>query len=272
MFKRLARSGIDRAPQLALFLRNLRDLLDRHDPPRTTPWGFQLAGHAKMSSGNFEPEETHLVRNLLQDVDVLVNVGANIGYYCCHALSLGKPVIAIEPIARNLYYLLLNLRNNGWADQAEVYPVAVGAKASILKMWGGGTGASLVKGWASIPDSYMTFVPVLTLDRVLADSLRGKRALILVDVEGSEWMMLQGAVTTLHNDPRPIWVIEISYSNNQPKGILINPHFGMTFEMFFAAGYRAWEANTNAQAWLGSDIQAVMQGKKFPNTQNFIFR
>lgn len=103
MFKRLIRAGIDRAPQLALFLRNTRDLLDRRNPPLPTPWGFQLAGHAGMSSGKFEPEETRVVRDCLQDVDVLVNVGANIGYYCCHALSLGKPVIAVEPIARNLF-------------------------------------------------------------------------------------------------------------------------------------------------------------------------
>jgi len=47
---------------------------------------------------------------------------------CCHALSLGKRVIAVEPIARNVYYLLKNLRDNGWANQAEVYPVALGQK------------------------------------------------------------------------------------------------------------------------------------------------
>ena len=138
MFRRLIRLGIHRAPNLALFLRNTRDLLDRRDPPRPTTWGFQLAGNTAMSSGDFEPEETRIIRGLLQDVDILVNVGANIGYYCCHALSLGKPVIAFEPIARNLYYLLQNLRTNGWSDQAAVYPVALGSAAGILEMWGGG--------------------------------------------------------------------------------------------------------------------------------------
>jgi tRNA G37 N-methylase Trm5 len=89
-----------------------------------TPWGFKLAGNAAMVQGIFEPAETKLVRNILQNVDILVNVGANIGYYCCHALSMGKQVIAFEPIERNLRYLCKNIKNNGWTG-AEVYPMAL---------------------------------------------------------------------------------------------------------------------------------------------------
>lgn len=272
MFKQLIRKGIDRSPQLALFLRNTRDILDRQSPPHLTPWGFQLAGHSGMSSGTFEPEETRAVRGLLQDVDMLVNVGANIGYYCCHSLSLGKPVIAVEPITRNLYYLLLNLRINGWANKAEVYPVALGSGSDILEMWGGGTGASLVKGWASIPESYLTYVPVLTLDRILGDNLHGKRTLILVDIEGAELLMLQGAVAALRNEPRPIWMLEISSTEHQPQGMPFNPNFSATFDIFFSLGYRAFTAHAINQEWTRSDVDAVLQGKKSPSTHNFIFR
>jgi len=272
MLRALIRSRIDRNPNLALFLRNIRDLLDRRDSPRATPWGFKLSGHAAMAEGVFEPEETRLVRDLLQDVDILVNVGANIGYYCCHALSLGKPVIAVEPITRNLHYLLQNIRINGWAEQSEVYPVALGSASGILEMWGGGTGASLIKGWASIPENYVTQVPVLTLDRVLGDSLRSKRALILVDIEGAEWMMLQGAAATLKNDPRPVWMIEISATDHQPQGTPLNPHFAATFNQFFASGYRAWTVDAAAQEWLREDVEAVIRGRKVPSTHNFLFR
>ena len=55
-----------------------------------TPWGFSLAGHETMAAGKFYPQETRLMRDLSQEVDLLVNVGANVGYYCCHALSLGN--------------------------------------------------------------------------------------------------------------------------------------------------------------------------------------
>jgi len=272
MFKNLIRSAIDQAPKLASLLRSTRDLLDRQDPLRLTPWGFKLAGNSAMAVGKFEPQETLLVRRLLQDVDILVNVGANIGYYCCHALSLGKPVIAVEPIARNLHYLLRNLQANGWADQTEVYPVALGSAPGILQMWGGGTGASLIKGWAGISESYVTQVPVLTLDRLLGNALRGKKALILIDIEGAEWVMLQGAASTLKGEPRPIWMIEISSTEHQPQGVPLNPHFAETFDLFFAAGYRACTADAIAQEWCSEDAEAVMSYRKIPSTHNFLFQ
>ena len=259
-------------PAVAQFLRNSRDLLDQRAPIKMTPWGFTLAGHESMAAGTFEPEETELVRKLLQEVDVLVNVGANVGYYCCHALDLCKPVIAVEPIARNLHYLLTNIRNNGWSQQVEVFPVALGSRADILQMWGGGTGASLIKGWASIHESYVTHVPVMSLDRVLGEAIKGKKALILVDIEGAEFMMLQGAAQALQNEPRPIWMVEISTTEHQPAGIAMNPNFEKTFEVFFNSGYQAFTADAEAKKLEKSDVNDVMTNRKRLNTHNFVFR
>jgi hypothetical protein len=150
MIKQGLKSILERFPRAAQFYRNSRDLLDQNSPAIKTPWGFTLAGHPAMAEGTFEPEETRLVRELLSEVDVLVNVGANVGYYCCHALSLGKPVIAVEPIARNLHYLLRNITENGWAQQVEIFPVALGAKADVLKMWGG----VQVRPWSRVGQTF----------------------------------------------------------------------------------------------------------------------
>lgn len=269
--KKTIKSAVESFSGLALFYRTTRDLLDQRQPPRITPWGFSFAGHDAMAAGTFEPEETTVVRERLNDVDVLVNVGANVGYYCCHALSMGKPVIAVEPNTRNLHYLLKNIQINGWSNQAEVFPVAMGAGADILQMWGGGTGASLVKGWANIPNSYVAQVPILSLDRVLGDTLLGKKVLILVDIEGAEWMMLQGAKQTLANDPRPIWLIEISLSEHQPAGVMINPNFAKTFELFFVHGYQAVTADAAAMKITPKIIEEVMAGKLKLSTHNFLF-
>lgn len=272
MNRTLIRSMIERFPAVAQFLRNTRDLFDQRAPSQVTPWGFTLAGNEAMAAGTFEPQETKLVRDLLQEVVMLVNVGANVGYYCCHALSMGKSVIAVEPIARNLYYQLKNIRNNGWANQAQVFPVALGRDTDILEMWGGETGASLVKGWASIPESYVTQVPVLTLDRVLGDTLYRKRALILVDIEGSELMMLQGATHTMENDPRPIWMVEITTTEHQPAGTSVNPNFAQTFELFFSLGYRAFTADEMSREVTRRTVVEVVAGKLQLETYNFIFR
>ncbi len=100
--KNTIKSIVERFPAMALFYRNTRDFLDQRHPPRNPPWGFSFAGHDAMADGNFEPDVTKVVRRLLADEDVLVNVGANVGYYCCHALSMGKPVIAVEPNKQKL--------------------------------------------------------------------------------------------------------------------------------------------------------------------------
>ena len=113
---------------------------------------------------------------------------------------------------------------------------------------------------------------MLTLDGVLSASLRDKRALVLVDIEGAERMMLRGAAATLQNQPRPIWMVEISTTEHQPRGTPLNPHFQATFEIFFSAGYRAYAADETAREWLRGDVEAVMQGKQIPSTHNFIFR
>ena len=192
-----------------------------------------------MAGGGHEPDETRLVRELLRDVDVLVNIGANVGYYCCHALELGKTVIAIEPVARNVRYLLANIDDNGWGNRAEVFPVALGAESGVQIIWGGSTGASLVENWASIPTSYQNQVPVLTLDRVLGSALMGQKALILADIEGAEYSMLQGAMKTLHSDPSHIWIVEITATQHQPEATPINPLLLDTLQLFFNAGYTA---------------------------------
>lgn len=137
---------------------------------------------------------------------------------------------------------------------------------------GGGTGASLVKGWAGIPESYVTQVPVLTLDRILSNALEGKRALILVDVEGAEYTMLQGATATLQHVPRPTWMVEIGSTTHQPEGVTVNPFLVSTFSCFFEKGYVATTADAANRPIDPSLVCSVAEGHSEFGTHNFIFR
>lgn len=262
---------IDRFPRLATIYRNFRDELDIKKLI-TTPWGFKLAGNTAMAEGSFEPAETKLVINILKDVDMLVNVGANVGYYCCHALTMGKTVIAFEPIQRNLRYLYQNIKLNGWRD-VEIYPIALSNKVDILEIYGGNTGASVIKGWAGIPENYVTLVPSLTLDLVLGTRLNGKRALMIVDVEGAEKWILEGATKMLANEPKPIWLIEISVNEHQPRGIPINPHLANTFKIMFDAGYKAVTADKESRLVSMAHVESAQRGDVSAlGTHNFLFR
>lgn len=261
---------VDRFPRVAALYRGMRDQLDGMQEPQPTPWGFKLAGNKAMAQGTFEPVETELVRKLLKDVDILVNVGANVGYYCCHALSMGKSVIAFEPMERNHRYLCKNIKANGW-ESVEIFPIALSSHIGVLEIYGSDTGASLVKGWAGIPESYMTLVPCSTMDTVLNTRLQGKRALILVDIEGAEKWMLEGAKLMLANDPKPIWLVEVVAKENQPLGVEINPNFAATFQLFFQNGYEAFSADQEMRPITMADVSLFSEGAFKANTYNFLF-
>jgi FkbM family methyltransferase len=220
-----------------------------------------LAGNAGMAKGFFEPTETQLFRNILKDVDILINVGANVGYYCCHALSMGKSVIAFEPIPRNVRYLCKNIKSNGWSG-AEIYPIALSNTVGVLEIYGGNTGASVVKGWANTPESYVTLVPSSTMDVVLGTRLQGKRVLILIDVEGSEKLMIEGAT---------IWVVEITNTEHQPQGVAMNPNFKSTFQLFSKYGYRSFIFDQRMHPITMEDVDSVSRGSRRFCTHNFIF-
>lgn len=271
MFRNILKTLIEPFPAAASFYRNSRDFLDRNKPSRQTPWGFKIAGNDAMALGKFEPEETEKIRSLLEHADLFVNIGANIGYYCCHALSLGKSVIAVEPIQSNVHYLLRNALENSWQHKIEVFPVAIGARTDILQMYGGGTGASLVKGWAGSPESYKRLVPIVTLDRILECVPDSTRMLILIDAEGAELDVLRGATKTASRLEKPIWMVEINSVQHQPKGISINPNLKETFDFFFSNGYTSTTADKYSRIIDQRAVEAAISNTSSLDSYNFVF-
>ena len=62
-------------------------------PPQQTPHGFVFWGKTNTPSKELLNHESRLFNALLPFVDEIVNVGANVGYYCCHALRKKKHVV-----------------------------------------------------------------------------------------------------------------------------------------------------------------------------------
>ncbi len=263
---------IERFPRLAMTYRYVRDSWSIGQEPQATPLGFKLVGNRAMQNGQFEPEETQIVKKIVPYVNVVINVGANIGYYCCIALSQKKYVVAFEPINLNLRYLLRNIKANNWESKIEVYPVALSDKVGVIDIYGGGTGASLVKGWAGTSEQYSTLVPCSTLNNILGARLQGKRCFVIVDIEGAEKSMLAGASSMLELEPKPIWMMEISISEHQPKGVSINPNLLATFQTFWNRGYEALTADKHCRAIYPDEIEQILKtGLDTLHTHNFLF-
>ena len=263
---------VERFPKLAMAYRLINASWYLTDEPQATPLGFKLIGNRAMQRGEFEVEETAVVRALLPTADVFVNVGANIGYYCCIAASMGKKVVACEPIALNLQYLIKNIEANHWSDRVEIFPLALNDKSGAVRIYGNGTGASLLMGWSGPHEQYPTMVATATMDEVLGSRFPGMRCLILIDIEGSEKAMLDGALAMLNRQPKPIWMVEITSVEHQPKSVVINPHFEATFQMFWDRGYEAWTATRQSRRIFPTDVERIVRREQYAlPTHNFLF-
>ncbi len=237
--------------------------------PASTPFGFKFVGSPAMQRGEFEAEEVARFLAIVGGYDILVNVGANTGYYVCLARSKGLRVVAVEPDERNLKLLMRNCEINAWMD-IEVLPVAVGDQAGLQPIYGGGTAASLVQGWAGAGTARQ-LVAVDTLDSLLGERLAGQRVLVLMDVEGFELQALKGAHRLLRMNPAPDWIVEVCINEHQPTGRAVNPHLEETFAVFHDCGYEAQLFTDPDSRISAADVSSWAQGELIPETHNFFF-
>lgn len=267
-----AKPIVEKFPRLAAAYRTVRDSSFVVEEPKVTPFGFKFSGHKSMMLGQHEPEEVEIVKKYLSHTDAFINIGANQGYYCCIALQEKKKTIAFEPIDSNLKYLYANMKANGWENDVEIFPIALSDKSGLIEIYGGGTGASLIAGWAGTPKKDCRLVPVSRLDDVLGERLTGQRSFFLVDIEGAEIFMLEGAKKQLCMNPKPIWMMEISISEHQPEGTKINPHLMQTFQMFWQHGYEARTADKAFKKVSKDIILKICEGdNSITLPHNFLF-
>jgi len=243
---------------------------------RMTPYGFKLTGsksihHKGMQEGIFEPEETAIFKEIFQQVDVFVDVGANIGFYSCLAKHEGKHVVAVEPLSKNLEFLYLNLTENNWSD-VEVYPLGLSDSPGLATLHGASsTGASLIENWAGSSKLFRRTIALSTLDILLGNRFKEEKKLIKIDVEGFEYQVLSGALKMISMDIKPIWVIEVCLNEYHPDGL--SPHFEDIFNLFWEHGYEVRTADKNNILIERNDVKRwISSGSCDSGTINYIFK
>jgi len=270
MFLSSCRKAVDTfAPPLGRSYRLLRDATHRRRS-LPTKYGFSLAGDPSMVKDDWEQEEIHTFLQLIEDHDVVLDIGANMGFYSCLAAVHGKHTIAFEPSSRNLKFLYKNLWQNKVFD-VEVFPVGLARQCGLGRIYGYGGIASFVPGWAQSTNSQSCLVPLTTLDTIVAGRFHCKKLLIKMDVEGFELDVLAGAAETLRRDPKPVWMIEILLRDDViPGGWSRN--FADTFETFWSHGYRCTMLDA-AQTPVGpKDVRRwMLNGVVDSQTHDFLF-
>jgi len=177
--------------------------------------------------GFYEKYETELFKRLVKKGMVVVDIGANIGYYTLLAAHLvgdeGK-VFAFEPDPYNYTLLCKNIEVNEYKN---VIPVrkAVFSKSGKMKLFLDKSnlgGHSLSE--TNVDKSASITVEVTSLDDYFKNT-DCKIDVIKVDVQGSEMEVLEGMTNTINqNDALKIiiefWPMGLRNSGSSPTGFL----------------------------------------------------
>jgi len=167
-----------------------------------------------IKTGSWEPKLPELLYKYLPDDSVFLDVGANIGYHSLYIASLNPKVttICFEPHPKICQLLIQNVLINNFTNII-VHNQAVGNATQTLDFYMQ-TQSSYNMGLSSIfydkyiGDDYEKIsVNVVTLDSFLNEQLKSKVRVIKIDVQGSEYQVLQGAVNLI-SQFRPIITFE----------------------------------------------------------------
>lgn len=160
-----------------------------------------------------EPILSVLMFNEIRPGDVIVEVGANIGYYVLIECSLIKgdgKVIAIEPDPRNRKLLKMNVFGNGYAKDVEFVPFAIGSRRGTVNMLMSNAFnvSCVISPWSGkAGNGEEKRVKMMTLDELILD--KSKIDVIRMDIEGYEFVAIDGMISTLTKFRPRLLVIEL---------------------------------------------------------------
>jgi FkbM family methyltransferase len=150
-------------------------------------------------TGQYEPQETAILRELLRPGDCFADVGANWGYHtllAAHLVGRTGRVISLEPDPRLFPVLQRNLARNG-LTQVKALNLAAAEVTGELQLAGfdeaqGNFGVSRLAAQAA--EGPLFTVAARPLDEVLGEQNAAQIDLLKMDIEGAEGVALQGLV------------------------------------------------------------------------------
>jgi FkbM family methyltransferase len=141
-----------------------------------------------------EPIATGHILGLLKEDDVVLEVGANIGYYALIEARICKKIYAVEPHPENFGRLLRNIELNGLSNVI-TQQGAFGEKSGTIPLY-----CSDLSNWHSCRDAPKSENDFIDVDCFTIDDFAAQNEVptfIKMDVEGYELEVLRGAEKTL---------------------------------------------------------------------------
>ncbi len=179
-------------------------------------------GHRRIiMNGFYELDLSRDISKLAKKGGVLLDVGANYGYYSCIWASENRKnkVHAFEASPKNVGPLMNNVNKNNLGDQVKINPLAMGKEKGKLRFnlalkenqsgWGGIT---IDKNTESVE------VDVDTLDHYATDNGIEAIEVLKIDTEGADTWVLYGAKKLLQEKR----IKHIYFEFNLPRMKLLN--------------------------------------------------
>ena len=170
--------------------RRLRDSAFSIRPAKICREGFRFKGSVERFENSADEIGTaRAIKALAPSISRFVNAGANSGYFCLLANTLGIPSIAFEPEQAMFLRLKRNISRNDC--NCIPIPIALSNKNGVAIFYGTGTAGSLLKGLSGTPSWDKQTVTTATVDYLLSPPKF--RELWLMDCEGAEPSIIQGS-------------------------------------------------------------------------------
>ncbi len=167
----------------------------RRGPLKGKRW--HIVTRSRFFLGTYELAQTALFQKMVEEGQVVYDVGAHVGYYTVQAsmlVGLNGHVVSFEPVPANLYFLRRHLRLNG-CDNVTVMEACVADRSGVCRFSKLGTGSG------HIAEEGELTTRTVSLDELIAAGSIPPADCMKIDVEGAEYSVLQGArslIATAH--------------------------------------------------------------------------
>lgn len=210
------------SPPVVFTLKTIAYIAGNRTIPFTTKYGLTLklrigdilfGGYLHLGESN--PLEIYVLRNILNPNDIVVDVGAHLGWYTVNSAQMvgsGGTVYAFEPNPSVAAWLAENCKLNGLTN-VRIERIALADKNSTTDFFVGGADSlgslKLINAKRSNLERVKRIkVPLRSLDRYLKMSELKKLKLIKVDAEGADLEVLKGAAGLLRK-LHPYLIVEV---------------------------------------------------------------
>lgn len=199
-----------------------------------------------MKKGIREEAATKIVQEELKPGMVVLDIGANLGYYALLESRLvgekGK-VYAIEPVPDNIKLLKKSIEENGYTN-IETFQLAMGNSEGEQELQlTSGTNWGTMMDMSNATEFYRNrlkkyatdkiTVPTTTVDKFVEEHGIERLDFIRMDVEGFEIEVIEGMLKTLKSMPSMKLLVEFHYSHfNDPHNV-----FEPVYKKLFGCGF-----------------------------------